>query len=458
MNGLTHGFTAAQAVIDPLEAQLFPDFADAITKDLRPQSATELTLVDQIISCAWRLRRVLRLESEHLRSHFGREGKTLGQSVLASDQQHRIFALSAHETRVQRALHRALEDLQKLRQMPKPAEQEQPERPVAWLEGGSDAYECAHHEFQWLHESRDAYYDLIRKAKSFEKIGRALLDQINYHDAIRETIDEILKEPPSPARDQKLANEKALLWKSERELLAYVDTIRTLRQEKNSKTEANSLYDHFEDLLAEALERHLPEERDPEKNEEEESGVLQQAEQEQLEAVEEAEEKPETEEEEARQSQLSPQPSVINSQPSTIDPPHAAGSVAADFSLHWSAAPEIPRANSSADTGQAENTLVRREATDQPVARHASPVTRKPTPETQDTSSLSERQKAALAQLRKYQIRLHETTRLENGPEKNKQFYLHQKLLEEYTSRNQHNLSGVPKDLLTFDPARDLPP
>src|SRR5438128_689331 len=79
-NALKHGFTTNQAILDPIEAELFPQFAEEITKDFAPRNQIELALVDEIIACAWRLRRVLRLETDGLRGLVAINGKSLGEN------------------------------------------------------------------------------------------------------------------------------------------------------------------------------------------------------------------------------------------------------------------------------------------------------------------------------------------------------------------------------------------
>src|SRR5438094_117224 len=103
-NALTHGFTSAHAALDSAEQQHFKPFAEEMTTCLKPRNGLELSLTDHIISCAWRLRRVLRIETAQLRSVHHAPGKLFGESLLEGDNHKKLYTISVHETRIQRAM------------------------------------------------------------------------------------------------------------------------------------------------------------------------------------------------------------------------------------------------------------------------------------------------------------------------------------------------------------------
>lgn len=432
MNGLTHGFTTAQAVLDPLEEELFPKFADAITSELRPQGFLELSLVDQIISCAWRLRRVLRLETDHLRSNYAREGRTLGENLFRKDQAHRLFALSSHETRVQRAMHRALQDLMELKKMPKIKEST---GRIDWQAGGNEflSLELVAEKLNWLGEYDSDVDDLIKEKREVQKLRRKAVEIIDLHEDELQRFRQLEALPSSPERDRHWVGSAQRLWKIEAELLSVLEAIDNFREEKNRK--ANPIPDlEFErQELKKALDAtpHEANKANPE------SQIL------------DAEDELPT-----RALADEDEPPIPNSTTHPGDrAPSKKHSVAADFNLPWTSISETPGVTcDSPSLAIADPHPKSRSDQDTRHKTQDISLTHKP----QDTP-LNEKQAAALAQLRKYQLRLHETCRLENGPEKNKLLYLHHKLLEEYKARNEDNLSGVPKDLITFNPARDLP-
>ena len=118
MNGLKHGFTARQAVIDAFEDELFEEFADNITRELGPRTQNELVLVDDYIAVSWRIRRGIRFEGDMLRALMAAPGKSLGQSLVESGQYKALCALGNHECRAQRTRSRLLKEYLELREKP----------------------------------------------------------------------------------------------------------------------------------------------------------------------------------------------------------------------------------------------------------------------------------------------------------------------------------------------------
>src|SRR5205807_2302587 len=133
MNALKHGFTTAQAVMDPLEEDLLPTIAQSITHRLRPQDELELALVDHIIQAAWRLRRLPRIETDYLRALQYTPGKSLGESLFDTDQQRKLFSLSNHETRIEKSMYRAIEQLATIRKIAPILSPEEKAQPVAFI-------------------------------------------------------------------------------------------------------------------------------------------------------------------------------------------------------------------------------------------------------------------------------------------------------------------------------------
>jgi hypothetical protein len=66
LNALKHGFFARDVVnrvLDgPARAEEFNSLLDALLDDVRPESARERLLVDEVAACCWRIRRLLRYE------------------------------------------------------------------------------------------------------------------------------------------------------------------------------------------------------------------------------------------------------------------------------------------------------------------------------------------------------------------------------------------------------------
>ncbi len=72
-NGLRHGFRTEIPLMPDEDAEDYRRFADALNSDLRPSGSLELEIADRIVSQAWRLRRVARIETGILLWEFHAE-------------------------------------------------------------------------------------------------------------------------------------------------------------------------------------------------------------------------------------------------------------------------------------------------------------------------------------------------------------------------------------------------
>lgn len=77
MNGLRHGFFAQHLVLRGENVREFARLRKRFMQDLRPTCATELLLVERIVSASWRLRRLQTIESV---THHTQAGIDLAQS------------------------------------------------------------------------------------------------------------------------------------------------------------------------------------------------------------------------------------------------------------------------------------------------------------------------------------------------------------------------------------------
>lgn len=112
-NAITHGLTAARAVVLPEEQAEFDRFAAALRAEWGPQGPAEQFHVDRMIDCAWRLQRVTRLETGVLLALRQKEAgvpapddpATLGRAYLEGNGV--LTNLSRHERQLERSLREA---------------------------------------------------------------------------------------------------------------------------------------------------------------------------------------------------------------------------------------------------------------------------------------------------------------------------------------------------------------
>jgi hypothetical protein len=119
-NALRHGLTAQHVtVFDETEAD-FCGFHRELMRVLRPEGAMEAQLAERAVICAWRLRRVYRIETgmfSKARKLWAATGPTMANDIetvytrLAS-QRDDLAKLSRYESSIERSLRRALLDLE----------------------------------------------------------------------------------------------------------------------------------------------------------------------------------------------------------------------------------------------------------------------------------------------------------------------------------------------------------
>jgi hypothetical protein len=130
-NALTHGLSARKLLLtkkdDPHE---FQQFRDRVWHDLNPVGQIEIILAERILAAAWRLRRILRIETEILdrdlkkkrtwyqkKKHFDPDAQppSLGSTVADNLNSVNTYGkLLRHETTLENSLHRNLKKLQQL--------------------------------------------------------------------------------------------------------------------------------------------------------------------------------------------------------------------------------------------------------------------------------------------------------------------------------------------------------
>ncbi|MGH6918426.1 MAG: hypothetical protein ACREJ0_12080 [Geminicoccaceae bacterium] len=114
-NARRHGLFANEVLAVGEDAAGFFELGQRLRQALAPEGELEDALCARIVGCLWRLRRVVRLES----SMVGDEGALHDTSLLERGWLRRAEAdwlrlFSQYETRLDRMLHRALHELQRL--------------------------------------------------------------------------------------------------------------------------------------------------------------------------------------------------------------------------------------------------------------------------------------------------------------------------------------------------------
>ena len=111
-NATKHGVLSVKVPIDGAERKEFELFASTIEHALQPVNAFELLLVDRIISCAWRLRRVVHVESMLLASQIKMSWSNgTYQEIFSGSSGQTMAIMSRYERTLEYGLYRALKEL-----------------------------------------------------------------------------------------------------------------------------------------------------------------------------------------------------------------------------------------------------------------------------------------------------------------------------------------------------------
>jgi hypothetical protein len=142
MNAMIHGVFCQEIVILKEHLPLYRELRREIIRDLRPQNTIELAMVDKIIECQWRLRRLRVSESvEHdleLRDYLKEKGESYDEEMKTQNEfdycapvalgymmdreSSGLEQYSRYEQRMQNMVHRCLRELRMLREMQKEIE------------------------------------------------------------------------------------------------------------------------------------------------------------------------------------------------------------------------------------------------------------------------------------------------------------------------------------------------
>ena len=119
LNALKHGLLSRQILLPNEDEASLIQLSERLHSQLQPVGELESLLVERIIAAAWRLRRVLAVETgiyeeERFSSYTG-EDNGLGMAFIRDANGANAFSkLSRYETTIERGIYKALHELQRL--------------------------------------------------------------------------------------------------------------------------------------------------------------------------------------------------------------------------------------------------------------------------------------------------------------------------------------------------------
>jgi hypothetical protein len=108
LNGIKHGLLSRESLVRGESEADLVDFGKRIRAQLSPVGELELLLVDRVVSTAWRLRRLVSVET----LLYDREDKL--EDAFNSYGREKMAVLSRYEVTLERSLYKALHELQRL--------------------------------------------------------------------------------------------------------------------------------------------------------------------------------------------------------------------------------------------------------------------------------------------------------------------------------------------------------
>jgi len=126
MNALRHGLLSERVLLPKEDAELLNAFRDGMLQQLRPVGELERLLADRVVATAWRLRRAAQIEVEVLDRSMSDIGlpELLARNTFPLDVglafrndakgPECLGKLSRYESALERALYKALHELQRL--------------------------------------------------------------------------------------------------------------------------------------------------------------------------------------------------------------------------------------------------------------------------------------------------------------------------------------------------------
>lgn len=117
-NAVKHGILSVKVPVDDIEKGEFELFSSSLEQTLQPINSFESFLVDRIITNAWRLRRVIHVESMLLANQIKEAwGNDTYQDIFSGPSGQSMAILSRYERTLENGFFRALKELKEVQSL-----------------------------------------------------------------------------------------------------------------------------------------------------------------------------------------------------------------------------------------------------------------------------------------------------------------------------------------------------
>jgi hypothetical protein len=121
LNAVTHGLLTKEALLAGEDGSLLANLTERYTAELRPETEMEVLLMERIVSCIWRLRRVLRVEKNYINAELkSREPAIADWTGIAAFTQTNMASwqsMSRYETTIERQMYKAMHELERIQRI-----------------------------------------------------------------------------------------------------------------------------------------------------------------------------------------------------------------------------------------------------------------------------------------------------------------------------------------------------
>jgi hypothetical protein len=119
-NARKHGLRSQHPIaMDPEDQRAFEEYKASMIESLEPDDEIQRTLVDRIAENAWRLRRILDVETAMIEYNVS-EGKSLYLGFTFRGDIDRFMTLSKYERNIEKGFYQAMNSFMALKKMPRP--------------------------------------------------------------------------------------------------------------------------------------------------------------------------------------------------------------------------------------------------------------------------------------------------------------------------------------------------
>ena len=120
LNAVTHGLLTKEALLAGEDGSLLTSLTEGYTAEFQPETEMEVLLVERIVSCIWRLRRVLRVERNYINNQLTSRQAIADWTGIAAYTDTGVAcwqSMIRYETTIERQMYKAMHELERIQRI-----------------------------------------------------------------------------------------------------------------------------------------------------------------------------------------------------------------------------------------------------------------------------------------------------------------------------------------------------